>query len=196
MHSFYWLIELYTNKLICFCRVNMNQEIFIQLDKTLRPLMHGELKKNFNSIADEHEEIIQDTFIKIFKELKDDKFKGKASLKNWAMVILKNTALDSIRRYKREPQDLSSNNEEELNNLESEHLFREDTDSDSIKKALKSFAKDHPQEYNDLLLIACSGLNLKQFSEMLEIGHGAARERISRYRKLLKGYVMKFCEQK
>jgi len=167
---------------------------FILLDKSLRPLMYSELQRNFSIISDEHEEIIQETFIKIFKQLKEDKYQGKASLKNWAIIILRNTAFDYIRKYKRSPQCYSSD-EEALESLQCNHIFTEDTDSNCIKKALKSFFEDNIEACNDLLLIACGGMNLKQLAEMHGIEYGTARQRISQYRKQLKGYIMQHCEQ-
>lgn len=173
----------------------MDLKAFDRIDKSLRPLMHSELTKNFAIIANEHEEVLQETFIKIFKQLKEDKYQGRASLKNWAMIILRNTAFDCVRKYKKSPQGNSSN-EEELENLQADHSFIEDSDSECIKKALKFLAIEHPEAHNELLLIATSGMNLKQLAEMHSIAHGTARQRISQYRKQLKGYIMKFCEQK
>jgi len=52
------------------------------------------------------EEIVQDTFLAAFDQ--SDRFQGRSSFKTWLLAIAKNKSRDAIRRAKREPAAIAS----------------------------------------------------------------------------------------
>lgn len=169
------------------------EQAFLQLDKALRPMMYNELKNSFDTLSyAEHEEIIQETFIKVFTELKENKFHHKSSLKNWIMTILKHTAIDVIRKHNKSPQKTQISDNEVLSNLKGHEEAGKDNES-CVTQAINAYHKEDAEALSDLLLVSTKGINAKQLAEIRGITHGASRERISRYRKKLMGYIIKYC---
>jgi RNA polymerase sigma-70 factor (ECF subfamily) len=162
---------------------------FIQLDKALRPIMYMELNKTFNTLSyAKHEEVIQETFIKVFTQLRDDKFQGRSSLKNWIMAILKHMAIDAIRKHNKSPQGAQISDNTRLDNLKNKQEQTEKSNDECLEKAINAYHKEDADALSDLLLVSTKGINAKQLAEIRGITHGTARERLRRYRKKLMGY--------
>ena len=61
------------------------------------------------------EEIVQDTFLAAFDQ--SDRFQGRSSFKTWLLAIAKNKSRDAIRRAKREPAAIASDDVSILDQL-------------------------------------------------------------------------------
>ena len=165
------------------------EKAFRTLDKMYRSTMHAILSKQFSIYdASIREDIIQETFISIFN--KHNSFRGDSSLKNWILSILKNKAINYTRKEKTarnistalsDVQNTAFNDPPELTDFECE------------KQALEAFRKKYPAQFSQIMQIAWNGLTLKQLASLENINHGAARERISSYRKKLKAFIEHFC---
>ena len=85
-------------------------EILVQ--KYLRPVYSFVCR--YGSI--DAEDVVQDTFVKVWKNLK--KFKGENKFKPWLFAIAKNTALDYLKKKKEVPMSVLVNADEKIDWLE------------------------------------------------------------------------------
>jgi len=165
------------------------EEAFITLDTKYRSIMHAILLNKY-SIKDPsiREDIIQDTFISIFKNYQN--FRGDSSVKTWFFSILKNNAYSYFRKETIINKTLKeiSNDPMPANN----HPPNSD-EYDCEKRAIDAFRKQNIDHYSQLMQIVWNGLTLKQLADLEKIKYGAARQRISALRKKLKAFIEQLC---
>jgi len=138
------------------------------------------------------EEMAQDTFIKIFKNLK--KFQGKSKFSSWVYRITYNTCLDELRRkkikFKEIPIDASNEiilgeTDEGILNIEKREL------SSSIKTCLSYL----PGETSFLLtLFYYDELSLKEISKIVKQKPNTVKVKIHRGRQKLMGILRQHIE--
>lgn len=167
------------------------EEAFVSLDTQYRSIMHIILSKQF-SIHDSstREDIIQNTFISVFQ--KSESFKGNSSDKTWIISILKNKAIDYLRKKQKEESIIDNHLPDPPQTLGFDDPPPID---DCVVQAIEAFRKENPKYYSQLMQIAWNGISLKQLATLENIKHGAARERISSYRKKLRTYINRLCEE-
>lgn len=151
------------------------EEAYIELINTYGNKL---LKTCFLMIKDEKEaeDIVQETFIKVFKYMKT--FKGESSLYTWIYKIAQNTLRDSYRNkiitIPYEDYTVSSENIEEI----------------IIDKESREILKDELNKMNFiyrqvLVLFYFDGLSIKEISEILDEKEGTIKSKLSRGRKIL-----------
>lgn len=140
----------------------------------------------------ETEEIVQDTFIRVFRFV--DRFRG-GSLKSWLYRIVMNLSYTYLQRNKvRHLHEIPLDNEGE----EKEDLFKDnfidDTASpeqqiekqevtDKVQLALNSL----PTEQKTVLILSdVEGLSYKEISTIVDCPVGTVRSRLARARKLFR----------
>src|SRR5690554_5937274 len=79
--------------------ISGNAEAQRKLFDRFSPLMLG-VAMRYIKDKERSEDVLQDGFIKVFKNL--HRFEHKGSLEGWIRRIIVNTALDQIRKYKKE----------------------------------------------------------------------------------------------
>ena len=130
----------------------------------------------------EAEDIVQETFIKVFKSIK--RFKGGSSLYTWMYKILQNTIRDRYRNgiitvpYK--DLEISEDNLEEI----------------IIDKENKIILKKYLEEINIiykqvLVLFYFDDFSIKEISEILDEKEGTIRSKLSRGRRILHDNLVK-----
>lgn len=129
-----------------------------------------------NKDEKEAEDIVQETFIKVFKSIKS--FKGNSSLYTWIYRILQNTIKD---RYKNkilttpyEDYEASEDNMEDIViDKENRKILKEELDK--INFIYKQV----------LVLFYFDDLSIKEISEVLDEKEGTIKSKLSRGRKML-----------
>ena len=127
------------------------------------------------------EDIVQDSFLKAYKA--QESFRGSDS-RVWMLSIVRNTALDFLRRYKsrsavsledqvHEPADHTPDPEREL--LES-------TRREQVREAISHL---EPEFREVIVLREMEGLSYKEIASVLSIPMGTVMSRLSRARNLL-----------
>ncbi len=116
------------------------------------------------------EEIVQESFIKLWKNI--NKFKKEAKFKTWFLTIIRNTALDYLRKKKDVP--FSSFDEENTNYIEdtiesddisAEIIFEQSENKKQIEELLESLPPNHRQI---LYLYYNEELTLDEISKILQ----------------------------
>lgn len=157
------------------------EEAYIELIK-----LYGNrlLRTCFLMVRDEKEaeDLVQETFIKVFKYIKN--FKGNSSLYTWIYKILQNTIRDSYRNkiitVAYEDYSASENNMEEMViNSENREKLKEELDKISFI-------------YRQVLvLFYFDDFTIKEISGILDEKEGTIKSKLSRGRKILKESLVK-----
>ncbi len=126
----------------------------------------------------EAEDVLQDSFIKIFKNLKG--YRGESRLDYWIKRIVVNTALNSQRKklymYPMVDIDDVKNDFDHSKSLSSFQL-------EELLKMIKELPAGCQTVFN---LYAIEGYSHKEIAEMLKVSEGTSKSQFSRARKLLK----------
>ena len=125
----------------------------------------------------EAEDIVQETFIKVFKHI--DKFKGNSSLYTWIYRISQNIAKDKLKsRIKTIPYE-----DMEIAIENTEEILIKNIDRDILRIGLDNLKFIYKQV---IILFYFEELSIKEISEILEEKEGTIKSKLSRARALLK----------
>lgn len=136
--------------------------------------------------TDEAQDMVQNGFIKVFAKLDVYNFTG--SLEGWIRRIMVNTAIDQIRKNKRDP--FSIEDDARIQNLEEEIPFDvEETNSEtSIKaeKAIKAISQLSPAYKAVFNLYVMEGYTHKEIAEYLGISEGTSKSNLAKAKMKLR----------
>jgi RNA polymerase sigma-70 factor (ECF subfamily) len=125
----------------------------------------------------EAEDVLQDSFIKVFKNLKG--YRGDSRLDYWIKRIVVNTALNSQRKklymYPMVDIDHVKNDFDHSKSLSSFQL-------EELLNMIKELPAGCQTVFN---LFAIEGYSHKEIAEMLKVSEGTSKSQFSRARKLL-----------
>lgn len=126
-------------------------------------------------------DILQESFIKVFKKL--DSFKFECPLKAWIRRIVVNTALDHYRKKKREFEHAQ-------NYIQTVEVEVDDIVPRLSANELLNLLKRLPKKASVVLkLYALEGYGHKEIAEMLKITEGTSKSQLNRARTLLKSLI-------
>jgi RNA polymerase sigma-70 factor (ECF subfamily) len=144
--------------------------------------------------VDDVEDVIQEVFIKVYKNIK--KFRGESSLSTWIYRITINVCKDMLGKKHRRKEILTSFGEEDD---DEKNIIREPADelqpsdelmkmlsAEEISKAIDSLSKE------DRLLInlrEIEGMSYDQISEIMDKPVGTVKSRLHYARERLKGIL-------
>ncbi|WP_270474725.1 RNA polymerase sigma factor [Clostridium cochlearium] len=150
--AYYKLVNIYGNKLLRTCFLMLKDE-------------------------KEAEDIVQDTFIKVFKYING--FKGNSSLYTWVYKIAQNIIKDKCKN------DISTIPYEDY--YTSEDNIEEIIINNNNKRILKEKLKEMGFIYKQVLvLFYFNDFSIKEIREILDKKEGTIKSKLSRGRKLLK----------
>ncbi|MGZ4076154.1 MAG: RNA polymerase sigma factor [Bacteroidia bacterium] len=127
---------------------------------------------------EEAEDVLQDGFIKIFKNI--DKYQGTGSFEGWIKRIMVNTALEELRKKKKEfiTQDI-----DELY-IQPESVDK--TDDSVNTKDLIRYIQALPEGYKLVFnLFVIEGYSHGEIGQMLNINEGTSKSQLSKARAYL-----------
>ena len=145
------------------------------------------------------EDICQDSFIKAYQKIM--LFKG-GLFKSWLMRIITNTAIDQIRKNKKQneldiyPQD---ENDNEIENarwmLDSSMSPEEQTIQNQLNKAIQNCINKLPPNFKAVIvLIDLQSFDYKEASKSLDTPLGTIKSRLLRARKKLQNCLLGYEE--
>ena len=130
------------------------------------------------------EDVLQDAFIKVFKNL--DRFKHDGSLEGWIRRIVVNTALDQLRKNKKRQGDIELDNsflEITTNNFTEERLQAE-----SLMKLVQALPDGYRTVFN---MFAIEGYSHKEIAKKLGITENTSKSQYSRAKTALREILNK-----
>ncbi|CAA6828826.1 MAG: RNA polymerase subunit sigma-24 [uncultured Aureispira sp.] len=139
---------------------------------------------SYNKDEDVACDILQDSFIKVFRKL--EQFNFESSLKGWIRRIIINTALDQYRKQKRHEEKLESYTQVVVSATIGNVLDQIDAQD------LIALVNELPSRAALVLkLYAVEGYNHKEIAEKLAISEGTSKSQLHRARALLKQLLSK-----
>jgi RNA polymerase sigma factor (sigma-70 family) len=133
---------------------------------------------NFNwGLKDYNEDIIQDVRLKIYENLKENRFHSASMLKTYVYRVAKYTCIDFLRK---------SYNRLEINTTDfAENIEEEDASDRMIKEEKERIAQTILEELADmcretLQLVFVEKLSYNEISAILNIAEGTVKSRVSR----------------
>jgi len=142
--------------------------------------------------ADDAKDIMQDGFIKVYKNI--HKFSASGSLEGWVRRIMVNTAINHLNKSKKHKHSISISNETESvleisDELAEDELLSGNFSHDQLLKALNNLSEDFRLVFN---LYFIEEYSHKEIAELLDINENTSRSRLARARTQLKNYLSNF----
>ncbi len=131
------------------------------------------------------QDVLQDSYIKIFRNLKN--FKGESSFDTWVYRIVVNTCKDYLRKYKDNLVELEFANEVEDHLPGPEAQVESKLTTELVLKAMDYLSIDHREI---IILRDIRGLSYEEISFILECTEGTVKSRLSRAREKLKTTIL------
>ena len=134
---------------------------------------------------DEAQDMVQNGFIKIFKKLDVYNFEG--SLEGWIRRIMVNTAIDQIRKNKRDP--FSIEEDSRIQNIEEEVPFSEEDEYETkiqAEEAIKAISNLSPAYRTVFNMYVMEGFTHKEIAEYLGISEGTSKSNLAKAKQKLK----------
>lgn len=136
--------------------------------------------------SDEAQDMVQNGFIKVFAKLDVYNFTG--SLEGWIRRIMVNTAIDQIRKNKRDP--FSIEDDARIQNLEEEIPFDvEETNMETsiqAEKAIKAISQLSPAYKTVFNLYVIEGYTHKEIAEYLGVSEGTSKSNLAKAKQKLR----------
>ncbi len=135
---------------------------------------------------DEAQDMVQNGFIKVFKKLDVYNFDG--SLEGWIRRIMVNTAIDQIRKNKREPflmddETRVQNEEEEIPFAEEEMEFDTKLKAETAIKAISELSPAYRTVFN---MYVMEGFTHKEVAKYLGISEGTSKSNLAKAKQKLR----------
>lgn len=128
---------------------------------------------------DEAEDILQESFVKVLKQI--NKFENKGSFEGWMKRIVVNTAITNYRK------NLKRYNQGELNDYNSQFHSTSMYDADFTHEELLNIIKELPEGYRVIFnLYAIEGYKHKEIAELLGIDVATSKSQYSRAKKSIR----------
>ena len=134
---------------------------------------------------EEAQDILQDAFIKVFERMTS--FKKEGSLEGWIRRVVVNTALDNIRKTKKEKYNVAL--------AEAEYLASEkDFIIENLSaKELLQLLKTLPQGYRTVFnLYAIEGYSHKEIADQLNISENTSKSQFSRAKSFMRRLIEQY----
>lgn len=139
--------------------------------------------------SDEAQDMVQNGFIKVFKKLDVYNFDG--SLEGWIRRIMVNTAIDQIRKNKRDP--FAIEDEARLQNIEEEIPFDSDENEFYSKlkaeTAIKAISELSPAYRMVFNMYVIEGFTHKEIAEYLDISEGTSKSNLAKAKQKLRAQL-------
>ncbi len=160
-----------------------SQDFYIHLMQRYEQKLLRYIQRISNFDQDESEDLLQETFIKVFENLND--FDKDLKFSSWIYRITHNKVIDHFRKSKRRPDKiLWEDNGELINNIMSEFDLEKEMDDKINKKEILNNIKKLDFKYKEVLeLRFLEDKSYKEISDILKKPEGTVATLISRAKK-------------
>lgn len=127
------------------------------------------------------EDLLQETFLRVFRALPE--FEGRAKLSTWIYTIAQRVAVDELRRHQRSPVLVHDNDFDAADDANVEQQADRDATDELVRAALGRL----PEKYRQpLVYAAIDGLDYETIATMLGIPVGTVKTNVFRGKQLLR----------
>ena len=142
----------------------------------------------YSSNAENAQDLLQEGFIKIFRNL--DRFRGEGSFEGWIRRIFINT---SIEFYRKKSNVFSTSEKEELMVEDNSLNALDKLAEKDIIKLVQELSPGYRTVFN---LYAIEGYSHKEIGILLNISEGTSKSQLARAKGILKNKVDEFLDEK
>lgn len=152
----------------------------------------------------EAKEIVQDTFLSVWRKL--DTFKGDSQFGSWLYRVAANAALMRLRAQRRHPEvsteELPVDYLDNYGHVQSqgENWAKRPDDelqSDELRRRIQKAVDELPEIYRTVFLVRdVEGLSTEETAEVLEISVPTVKTRLHRARIALRNEISRYFDQK
>ncbi len=137
------------------------------------------VSKRYIPDNDTAQEVVQEGFIKIFEHIK--KFDGSGSLAGWMSRIIANSAIDHIRKSKKNAVLSESDNDFKYipDEDESDNLNLQSLKAEEAMKAIEKLSPAYKMVFN---LYVMENYSHKEIAELLGISEGTSKSNLAKAR--------------
>ena len=159
---------------------NGNKQAFNELITFYYPFVYKFLLKitNKNDVA---EDMTQETFLKLIKNIGKFNVKGKAKFSTYLMTIARNCYLDYLKKHNKELQNIDINNIR--NNISSEYDYFKNEDYNQLLKEIDKLPK---LQREVIKLKYLEGYTLDEIAKIQNTNSNTIKSRLFESRKKLK----------
>ena len=159
----------------------MNEKEFAEIVKNTKKAVLSAIGKNmtprfYHAIDD----VAQETYIRAYRALEKNSFRGDSSIETWIYVIARNESIRMNKKLLRE---------EEKSKKILAVLDKMESDDDSSDSEDAEYMQEHisllPEKYRDVLILSSKGFNISDISQKLGIPSGTVKSRTARGKEML-----------
>lgn len=160
-----------------------NQGYFLYLIKRYEKKLLNYIIRISGISKEEAEDVLQETFIKIYQNLND--FDHGLEFSSWVYRIAHNQTISNYRKNKARPQSVFLNPEDNfLKNLASKLDIKKEVERKFLKKDINKILEKLDVKYREVLILKfLEEKNYKEISDILKKPIGTVATRINRAKK-------------
>ncbi len=160
----------------------MTEKEFAEIVNTTKKIVLSAVSKHLaERFSFAIDDVVQETYLRAYRSLVGNKFRGESALSTWLYTIARNESLRMSSKLERE--------EKKIEKLKNTPQADETEDSGLIEKYF-NLLKKIPEKYSDILFHYYNGFSEKEIAEKLQISKGTVKSRNSRGKALLKKLSM------
>jgi RNA polymerase sigma-70 factor, ECF subfamily len=167
----------------------MNEAAFASIIEETKSVVLKAIRKNlFSEYYYAVDDVVQETYIRAYRSLVNNKFKGQAKLSSWLFTIARNEAIRMNKKLKsgeKRREKYVKKNMEYLKN-DKESNIEERIEKEDLVLKLNEAVKKLPDKYENVIGLYAKGFNEKQISKFLSISRGTVKSRIHRGKEKLR----------
>jgi RNA polymerase sigma-70 factor (ECF subfamily) len=167
----------------------MNEEAFASIVEETKGVV---LKAIRSCLFSEYyyaiDDVVQETYIRAYRSLVKNKFKGQSKLSSWLFTIARNESIRMNKKLKsgeRRREKYIKRNMEYLNDGIDNNIA-EKVEKDDLIEKLNNAVKKLPEKYENVIYLYMKGFNESEISKFLSISRGTVKSRIHRGKEKLK----------
>ena len=159
----------------------MNEKEFAEIVKNTKKTVLSAIGKNLAPrFCHAIDDVAQETYIRAYRALENNSFKGNSSIETWIYSIARNESIRMnnklLREEEKEKKALAV-----IDEMESEDYSPDSEDVEYLHEHIALL----PEKYRDVLILSSKGFNINDISQKLGIPSGTVKSRTARGKKMI-----------
>ncbi len=163
-----------------------NQDNFLYLMQRYQQRLLSYIHRISNVSHEEAEDILQEVFIKVYRNLNE--FDDSLKFSSWIYRITHNQVISEYRKHKARPEIVTWETKDEfINNIVSDFDITQEVELDYLRKKIDSIFRQLKDEYREILILRFfEDKSYEEISDILKKPLGTVATLINRAKKQFK----------